>query len=586
MNLSHFLKEVDSTTGKLSAQELANLIHDIARTLPEAGRDEFLDKLNRIKEGNEVKKEQESKTSGGIEKKYKAIRDKLKNICEGELCLEASLNYEYDEWYNNDVDEFIFSDPEGVVSIIEEACGFVHQCVDCEQYSYGYEIACSLIGLEIDVQGEGWESWSDALSIEQLCQKLSDIDFRGFVVDGLHAAYCAHDMEKRPEALYEMIENSHQDSITLEMVMQNGDELPELDEFVTRWIAYLGEMTTPNSERMLKEALELTNNPERLLENARKYCKYHPGLYEQYLKMRLETASGERLFVIGKEALDAIDVKYIVRSRIANMMSVLALKQGAKEEAEKYWLEAFRSDTRVVNFLRLVVESGDYTVFHDEIWEINHKMRANVERRNGFTPRGEWTENTPDANTVYMLAFFEGEFRYVKEFGMTVKESLGWSSTFMKCGLAAFILLLTEQKYVQQGGREMCNRVISATRFDKEEYEQGTDKKVKEGNLEWFWKCFNVWKSGIALPDQEKQNYLAWIEKLLAKRVKGIMDGNRRNYYGECAAYIAALGEAVESWGERGAKQKLLLEYKALYSRRSAFHEELRAYGMVDAKRR
>ena len=30
------------------------------------------------------------------------------------------------------------------------------------------------------------------------------------------------------------------------------------------------------------------------------------------------------------------------------------------------------------------------------------------------------------------------------------------------------------------------------------------------------------------------------------------MDANRRNYYGECAAYIAALGEVRESMGEMG----------------------------------
>lgn len=63
------------------------------------------------------------------------------------------------------------------------------------------------------------------------------------------------------------------------------------------------------------------------------------------------------------------------------------------------------------------------------------------------------------------------------------------------------------------------------------------------------------------------------------------MDANRRKYYGECAAYIAALGEVQESMGNAGAKQRLMTSYKDKYSRRSAFREEMRHYGWTDMKR-
>ena len=47
-----------------------------------------------------------------------------------------------------------------------------------------------------------------------------------------------------------------------------------------------------------------------------------------------------------------------------------------------------------------------------------------------------------------------------------------------------------------------------------------------------------------------KERVIRKIEKLLEKRTAGIMEANRRNYYGECAAYIAALGEVKESLGD------------------------------------
>lgn len=67
---------------------------------------------------------------------------------------------------------------------------------------------------------------------------------------------------------------------------------------------------------------------------------------------------------------------------------------------------------------------------------------------------------------------------------------------------------------------------------------------------------------------------------MITMRVKGIMESNRRNYYGECAAFIAALGEVKESRGEWNVKANLMEYYKTMYSRRRAFHEELRKFGM------
>ena len=64
------------------------------------------------------------------------------------------------------------------------------------------------------------------------------------------------------------------------------------------------------------------------------------------------------------------------------------------------------------------------------------------------------------------------------------------------------------------------------------------------------------------------------------------MEANRRNYYGECVAYIAALGEVLESMGHENAKQKLMTSYREKYPRRSAFVAELRAYGWIDLKRK
>lgn len=46
------------------------------------------------------------------------------------------------------------------------------------------------------------------------------------------------------------------------------------------------------------------------------------------------------------------------------------------------------------------------------------------------------------------------------------------------------------------------------------------------------------------------------------------MEANRRNYYGECAAFIAALGEVKESQGAENAKAAIMNSCKTEYARR------------------
>ena len=134
MNLTRFLKEVENILDTMSSQQLMAFIHDMARTLPENQRNSFLNKLEKIgvkEEGYKAEKREENKK---IQEQLNRLKENLTKIEEGVLCLEGSLNEMYDEWYNDDKDEFLFEDPEGVTDIIVEACAFLHKCIDMEEY--------------------------------------------------------------------------------------------------------------------------------------------------------------------------------------------------------------------------------------------------------------------------------------------------------------------------------------------------------------------------------------------------------------------------------------------------------------------
>lgn len=592
MNLRNFLQEVDNVAEKMTESQLKAFIHENARLLSEAMRADYLERLKSFLSENRPDESHAEKgnvnETRDFEQECVRLQEEICKIEEGDLYLEGAYSYDYHEWYDNDDDELILSDPHGIGDIIEEACWYVHQCVDCEEYACGYKLAEQLIGLKLYVFVEEWGSFDDSFTINDLkVHDLVNADYKQVVIDGLYLAYRANDLADRAEALYRMIENAHMQAITLEMVMQGAEELTDFSDFLPIWTAYLGGITGPYAQKLLKEAMELAGDPEILLRNAREFCEQHPALYEQYLDFVWNAKDSKEIFAVGNEALEKIDEKYVVRSSIAKRLGLLALEEQKKNEAEKYWLEAFRSETTVTNYMRIIAESADRTAFSEEISQICRSMDKRAETNiSVYAQDGERKINHPGSDTVHMLAFFCGEFPYIKEKVMNVKSALGWSTTFMKCGLAAFLLLLLEDDELQEGGREMCRRIVSVVNFDKDEYQRWTNRRNDLSAEEWFWKCFKKWKENVEMSGAQKQKYLQWIERLIEKRVDGIMEANRRNYYEECASYIAALGEVVESRGKQSAKMRILFAYKERYSRRRTFHEALRQYGMLDTRKR
>lgn len=607
MNFTQFLKAVDQAAAAMSKEQLAEFIHETARTLPENQREDFLAEMLLFAGGKEThicpelsKADQEA--AADFEQKRSFLRTRLERMESGELCLEGSLNPEYDDWYSSAEEEFLYRDPEGILDIIEEACRFVHQCVDCEEYQAACELTGILIGLDIMVGGEYQEYTDEPININDLkSYHLGNVDYRTLVIDAARAAYCASALSERADELYITLMNSGRRDITLEMILQGGRELPEIDAFLPLWIEHLGRMTGSSAGKLLQEALELADDGEQLLANARKYCGEHPELYEQYLTANQGKTDADSLLAVGTEALEAIEKKYLVRSRVALLTSRTALEQDRPELAETCWLEAFRSDTRVVNYLRLLMECRDFSNVREAAAQIYRETCSQLRKDSYFLPTaGGGRENQVNPTQAYLLAFLGGEFDYVRERAMNATNSLGWSASFMKCGLAAFLLLLTEdgslpQDAAQQGGelktmkpgaREMLRRIVAAVGFDKSEYEKGTLRFIEESNEGWFLTCWNRWKRTVPLSREQREALLGWAEGLVTKRVQGIMEGNHRNYYGECAAYIAALGEAREAGGEPNGKQATMAKYMEAYNRRSAFRQVMRGYGMQDTRKK
>ena len=165
MNLPQFLKKIDTFSSRMSRDQLERLVHEIARTTPEQERERLLFLFTAFavedpdsSRGGTGGGEQgfpfdDDKNNESLEKEIDSLIETLEELEEGERTLVSDYNYEYDDWYNSDVDEFTFADPDGILVDIGKAMELVHVCMDRELYRQGFILADLLSCVTVSVEG-------------------------------------------------------------------------------------------------------------------------------------------------------------------------------------------------------------------------------------------------------------------------------------------------------------------------------------------------------------------------------------------------------------------------------------------------
>ena len=595
MNLTKFLKQTDTITSQYSTEQLMDFIHDIGRVCPEHRREDFLEMLKSAGNGAVRASNKNEDKDIEFDGMYSRVRDHIKSIDSQEVTITAVLNEEYDDWYDDCGEEFYYEDNDDISDMLEEACDFVHLCMDREKYEEGFAVGKQLLEMEILCDNEYGD---EELSLGDMVHyELLHCDLKRVILDIAYCAYQSAPPAKRPDALYGVILNAKEDTATLEAVMQHGEEdLPELEEFLPSWVTYLGDKTGHDADRLMLEAVDLLNDLSLEVQCAEKYAAVHPGLYLNILENGKHMPADD-MVAIGLEAMKAIPKKYVMRSKAALKTAEYVIAADEEQSLlEKCYFAACESDTSAQNYLRALLNGYENGKKREELQKLLEQFP--VYKSNGYLPdegsfRGyggsvylEREENKPDKNMILAIRFLDGQFAEVLDKGLRKSEALGWTGTFMKQGIALFLIYLHEGRWNGKGIVSMAEMAKSAMRFSAMEYRKGVrvPEEVDEGDL--FSRLFFQWKIMMPMASDIRDRAIKRITALLEKRTAGIMDANRRNYYGECAAYIAALGEVLESMGNPGAKQRLMTSYKDAYPRRSAFREEMRKYGWIDMKRK
>ncbi len=608
MNLREFTETVDRETKEMSREELQLLVHSLVRKTPENAREEFLDLLGRARE----KETEDGKNPHDIsvlarEKDRKEIHEqiirlekKFYEIGEGILSLRADGYEDYSSGYWEPDWIYEYEDPDGIGEVFEQTDNLIQRCVN----DGFYEEAVKLFDLavEAEVCADDDADGTIMLGLQDLVEEdIASVDCGRLIACGLYAVYQNTEPDQRAQKLYEYLGNPFFKGTRLEAILSVGrEELKEQELFWKSWIQLLTDQSGDTAGTYLKEAVLFQCTEEEMIEAAHKAAALHPGLYLSVIK-KLAEHDAVRALDTGKTALKEIDEKYKIRGSVALAAAEAALKTGDRKQAEQCWLEAFRSDTTAVNYLRIAAECEEPEQYREQLMQTIHSCQtfsedgdsANGNRRNRFESYQEIKRNFVDDRERFLLCFLSGDFDAAMEQCAKVTKGLGWSGHVIKCGIPLFLLLLLQNGTLASGCRAQLRTVIFEMGFRQKDYEAGLDKEPvsqekSAGNedADIFEEAFARWKARQILSEDQAEKYLVQLTRLIHMRVKAIVSGQYRNHYNSVAALAAALGEVKESRGELSAKERILLDYRAEFPRHSAFHEALRTYGMPNKKKR
>ena len=167
-----------------------------------------------------------------------------------------------------------------------------------------------------------------------------------------------------------------------------------------------------------------------------------------------------------------------MRSSIANLTAKYALEVKKQETAEYCWLEAFRSSPTVANYFQIRLQSQNWKDYSNEVRCIYSSYYD--------------SKDSSYQNQLAALMFFEERFDEMIDRYMDAGDGIGWSSTFMKEGIALLLLLLYSGDLSLPGISEMIEMAVYGCSFSIDSYAEKVSLDSRSLALTKFYEYFKM----------------------------------------------------------------------------------------------
>lgn len=512
-----------------------------------------------------------------VDEKLEKMKGWMEQIDEGELYLDVEEYEDYSSgyWDRDLITEYY--DNQGIGRKITDMIQFAKDCVDDRRY----EEANFLYEWLWDMCVYTDEEYIEAADLNVLSdEKIINTDMEQLALLTLYADYQVQEADNRAEDLYLYFSFPAFRKLQIEDMFYVGREnLTGIEQFWEDWIALLKTKSGDTEGRLLKEAVLHREGVEGIVKMADENCQTHPALYlaaiEEYEKTH-DYAAIER---VGEKALEKIDSRLTVRSKAALRAAYASSYLRHEEKVMRFCWEAFCSDSTDRNFLRLFGTkemAEQYGMRGEEVF--HGRIKGNLDRGWGNT---ELCQNILGDDQYYTLKFYTGDFASVKQASKNPKGSLGWSGSFIRCGIRLILLYLYDKPLPSKAAAELARNVGFGNSTESchiMDFELGIIEESRRLGVSTFWNYFQRWKGYFQMDDDEKRTYFKWAERIVYSRADVIVGGQHRGHYRDVAMLLAVTAEIKENLEEKGAKQEIFAEYKKKFPRHSSFQAEMKSF--------
>ena len=546
MRSNEFYNKFNKNIEGMNLEQLKDIIMNVIRKIPETKYEEILDIFNK---NIDIISEKE------IKEKIEEYDKKFKQIDDFELYFHATGYEDYGEYYNSWGGDWVweYTDDDDIGILIKEATLFAVDLINKKQYKYAKELIDKILYTNYQVlDDDGGDDFE--ISLHELEENhLVDINVNILCLYAIYTTYQCTSESNRAKYIYEYFKSDNFKNMSIEDSFKLGTEiLLDIDKFWNNWIVFLLTKSGDIEYRLLKEAFEYNNynNYEKYID---KILENHPKIYIDIFNFLIKGHKINEIIEIGNKVLPKLDKDLIIRNDIS-----LYLAKYDNKNKEKYIIEAFKSQTDIPNLFRII--NNGYLKKYEK--EINEYICITNENRNFKIT--ELERNTVTKENYNYLKFFTGNFEDFFKECLKVKNSLGWSGSFIQ--YAIYLWLLYFNKNIDS---KVYNNILTQT-FNKLGFKDNTLFLDEDYSI-----VFEKWKVQFKIYDKNK--YIDWLKDIIDKRVDAIVSNSHSKSYFKAAILVVALNEVLES-NDIQNKDDFINYYYKKYSRHSAFRRELNKY--------
>lgn len=423
--------------------------------------------------------------------------------------------------------------------------------VERQNWQEGSQLARLLLELEISVEGDYGDHVDEEMGLYQMVvYQLCKIDYPSFLADALYLICRSDDLLERSRMLHQHL-GGWRACVRLEQVFKRGEPLEDLAAFIPFWFNFLAEHGSfPKDNQLLVEVYSMLGTIEEKFATAIKYAAPHPFLLEEYFKYAQKELSVDEYVQRGNESLAHLPMDEPVRSKIALSLSGVVNDQ---REREELFVEAFKSDRTVVNFLRLI----PFLPTQKE------RLRQLV-----VDQSSDLQEQKSINQTIFRLLLGEP----IASTLPLTKSPSTLPPLFTFC-----CLFFCQSPNPTPLMNRLLRQMASDFGFSKQDFVRNVSSSTsEEENLTLLWEVLSEWRRYLELPEMMQRQGIQEMANLLDSYVENILSRQERYYYPTCASLIGGLGEVKESMGFPNTKEELVELYHKKYPRHTSFRKELR----------